>query len=1011
MKLIVNGNTTIAVSTYDERAIPKTAGFRWNPDTKKWYTTDPVVAMRLSQYADSQTLQAIQALGADKIQKIEASRAATVENFEPPKPEGLEYMPFQKAGIAYGKDRANVLFGDEMGLGKGCVENTPVLTPNGWIEIGKLCVGDIVIGGSTGKSAQVTGVYPQGVKNVFRFLFDDNTSVVVDEDHLWNVRDDNDYRRKSGCWRTLSTRDLLKTNLNCSGFPRWEIPFVPPVEFSSKDKLPVDPYLLGVLLGNGNLLSSPKISTIHSEQIDLIRDLIPSGLTIKDAPFSDPNIYGITGKRSGGHCKNQLTEGLKAIGVWGKRDFEKLIPEQYLYTSSANRLALLQGLLDTDGTTKDARVRFSSCSEKMANQVIWIVRSLGGWASKSIVEPRLPRSPLPNYFVCVQLPEGMHAFRLQYHLDRTRVRKRRAVRKIISIEPCGQAKTVCISVDDPCQLYVVNDFIVTHNTIQAIGLINCDESLIKILIVCPASLRINWKRELTKWLVRSMSISIANGSIEDTQIVIINYDLLKKHKGTLLATKFDLVILDESHYIKNQKAQRTKLALEIAKNCRRRFFLTGTPILNRPKEIFTTISLLCPEPFSWKGKLSFFGFAKRYCAAVQTKYGWDFDGASHLDELQEKLRIACMVRRLKKDVLTELPAKRRAVLELPANGCRGQVEIERRAFQAYSERRSELQSQVDLALANEDENSYKNAVEELRSSAQIFFTEISKLRHETAVAKMPAVIAYIEDALEGIDKLVVFAHHHDVIDGICEAMNAKEKIAVRVDGRMDARDRQISIDSFQTDPKVKVFVGSITAAGVGITLTAASNVIFAELDWVPGNVSQAEDRLHRIGQTESVNIVHLVLEDSIDAIMAQTIVSKQEVIDMALDKKSVANPEVEDGILAAVSQAMVSVDATKQTQEDKDWENTKYLKSMGKEPVEIDPELADAVHAALRLLSGVCDGARVLDDCGFNKFDSVIGKAIAKNISLSFTQVMLGKKILKKYHRQIPADLYSRIYK
>jgi SWI/SNF-related matrix-associated actin-dependent regulator 1 of chromatin subfamily A len=253
-----------------------------------------------------------------------------------------------------------------------------------------------------------------------------------------------------------------------------------------------------------------------------------------------------------------------------------------------------------------------------------------------------------------------------------------------------------------------------------------------------------------------------------------------------------------------------------------------------------------------------------------------------------------MVRRLKKDVLLDLPAKRRQIIDLPANGAETAVQAEKAAFRAHEEKINALKK-----LAREAKKTglaeYKAAVQALRDGRAVAFGEISKYRHETAIAKIPAVIEHVTEMLESVEKIIVFAHHHDVIDALMAAFGAQ---AVHLTGQDSQESRQAAVDRFQADPSCHIFVGSITAAGVGITLTAASTVIFAELDWVPGNLSQAEDRAHRIGQTDSVLVQHLVLDGSLDANMARTLVRKQEIISSALDADDAEIEEEEEGIAA-----------------------------------------------------------------------------------------------------------------
>ena len=430
-------------------------------------------------------------------------------------------------------------------------------------------------------------------------------------------------------------------------------------------------------------------------------------------------------------------------------------------------------------------------------------------------------------------------------------------------------------------------------TIQAIGVINLNPKIQNVLILCPASLKINWKREMESWLVKDFTINIVDAKRQFPQplgpsIFIINFDILKKFSKELREQHYDVMVVDECHYLKNAKTQRAKQIFGNRRGglpaiaAKKKLFLTGTPIVNRPSELFAIANFLAPDTFG-----NFWGFMKRYANATRGTYGWDMSGASNLEELQQKLRASIMVRRLKKDVLTELPPKIRQVIELPANGISSAVRNETQLRKTQTSKIRQLKIKVQTAKKNKDENGYRQAMKDLRQGYLFTFSEMARARHDTAIAKTPTVIAHTLEVLneDPEKKVVVFGHHHDVIDGIAQGMHDEGIQSITLTGRESQKEKQNAIDTFQTDPRCKVFIGSIQAAGVGLTLTESSHVIFAELDWVPGNVSQAEDRCHRIGQTDSVLIQHLVLEGSIDAQMARKVIFKQEVIDKALDIK------------------------------------------------------------------------------------------------------------------------------
>jgi SWI/SNF-related matrix-associated actin-dependent regulator 1 of chromatin subfamily A len=408
-------------------------------------------------------------------------------------------------------------------------------------------------------------------------------------------------------------------------------------------------------------------------------------------------------------------------------------------------------------------------------------------------------------------------------------------------------------------------------TIEALGLINADESAQRVLIVCPASLKLNWQRECETWLVNRGPVGVAGKKFpEDSNVVIINYDILRKWKKHLRG-KWDVLIADECHYVKNKEAKRSKALYSL--KAKRKVFLTGTPILNRPIELWAIVNTLAPEEFD-----QFWNFAKRYCKPTKCRYGWDFKGVANLDELHYRLRGTIMVRRTKAEVLPELPPKRRQVIELASDHITKLIAVETGAWEEHQRRLRELRSK-----SREGGQETEAELAALRAGINAAFGELAKIRQSTALAKVPLVIEHIKNVIDDAGKLVIFAHHRSVIAELAEPFGDE---AVTLTGSDSIKARQAAVDRFQEDPTCKLFIGSITAAGFGLTLTASSHVLFAELDWVPAHMTQAEDRTHRIGQKDSVLVQHLVLQDSLDARMVGTLIKKQRVIDQVVDGSS-----------------------------------------------------------------------------------------------------------------------------
>lgn len=347
-----------------------------------------------------------------------------------------------------------------------------------------------------------------------------------------------------------------------------------------------------------------------------------------------------------------------------------------------------------------------------------------------------------------------------------------------------------------------------------------------------------------------------------------------------LKRPWDLAIFDEAHALKNPDSKRSQAVLGehgLFHRSRRTLSLTGTPIENYPKEIWSLAATICPSKFG-----DWWAFAKRYCGLHLESHGgrrvWVATGSSHLSELQQRLRTSFMVRRLKQDVLKELPPKRRQLVVLGDQQVDWSKHPEFRRWKTLYEHDYEAAlARVEAAKTQEE---YKREIKKLEEFVGVAFTEMSDFRHKTALIKLPLCLKYIDDMLaSGLDSVVIFAHHKDVLEKIYAHY---ETDAVLLYGDTPMEDRIPIVQEFQDGPK-RIFVGGLKAAGIGITLTKASTAVFVEIDWVPATLSQAEDRLCRIGQKKMVHVIHLVLNNTLDVNMSQRVIAKQEVIDRALD--------------------------------------------------------------------------------------------------------------------------------
>jgi phosphate starvation-inducible PhoH-like protein len=354
-----------------------------------------------------------------------------------------------------------------------------VLTPSGWQAIGSLGVGDLVIG-SDGRPTPVLGVYPQGRRKVFRLSSQDGAATVCCAEHLWTVRTPDDRRR--GTHRVLRTDEMMG-RLRQNHQHRFELPVLSaPVEFEPQD-VPLDPYALGLLLGDGCLTgkTTPSFTTVDEELVVALESRLP-GIELQPKNDVDYVLRHVEGHRGGVIVANPVTVALRKLGLAGTRSTTKFVPDPYLRNSSAVRLGVLQGLLDSDGgpvvqRARTCRIQYTTCSARLRDDVVFLVCSLGGvayWRDR----PAAGRAPgraqgglvhhrSDAFTLDIRLPVGVEPFRLTRKRDRYRMHGGgRPTRFVESIAPAGEAETVCIQVAAADSLYVTDDFLVTHNTLN-----------------------------------------------------------------------------------------------------------------------------------------------------------------------------------------------------------------------------------------------------------------------------------------------------------------------------------------------------------------------------------------------------------------------------------------------------------------------------------------------------------------------------------------------------------------
>jgi SWI/SNF-related matrix-associated actin-dependent regulator 1 of chromatin subfamily A len=399
----------------------------------------------------------------------------------------------------------------------------------------------------------------------------------------------------------------------------------------------------------------------------------------------------------------------------------------------------------------------------------------------------------------------------------------------------------------------------------------------KILIICPASLKINWQREIENYTDRSVYIAEGKKFSTESDFVIVNYDILKNFhdikdlsNSLLLKSQFELVILDEAHMVSNAQAQRTKIINNFVKNIRRVWLLTGTPMTSRPMNYYNLLSIIeSPVAQNWMA------YAIRYCQGYQFKAGnrkvWNVQGASNLEELRERTSKQ-ILRRLKEEVL-DLPEKIITPVYL------------RTSSKEYKDLMGEYYEWLD----NRKEES---------GSLTVQFSKLMKVRKVIANEKVRQTIEFAENIIEQGKKVIIFTNFTDTLQLI---HNHFGKQSVYLDGSCNKVQRQYAVDQFQDNEKIKVFVGNLKAAGVGLTLTAAEVVIMNDLSFVPAEHAQAEDRAYRYGQKNNVLVYYPIFENTIEGAIYDILNKKKKIIGTVMGDEVSDSVDVVEEILNLIN--------------------------------------------------------------------------------------------------------------
>ncbi len=764
-----------------------------------------------------------------------------IPSIEPPAAVASTLRDYQRRGLDFLDYLRSFRFGgilaDEMGLGKAAPLSTRVLTPAGWRRFGDLQLGDPIMNAQGGVS-RVTGIFPQGKLEGFRVMFSDGASTLCSDDHLWLVNSPLRTSRGNPP-RVMTLREIRERLHDAAGNARHFIPVAQPMHFGHDEALPIPPYLLGCLLGDGGFShGGARLSTADEELLEECRALLPTGTDPE--PLSG-YAYAIRPRRT--------SEGFN-----GAYDIKAaFVPESYRLAGVSDRLALLQGLMDTGGcvSEEDNHVEFTSVSEKLAEAVVYLVRSLGGVA-------RL-HAEAPAYRVAIVMPAQYNPFRLSRKAEVYRGRVKYApVRAIVDVIPAGEYEMQCIAVDSPDHLYVTDDFIVTHNTLQVVAQLLHRKEVdgpAPSLVIAPTSVTHTWENEIARFAPDLRTLRLQSGAerasryaqLENYDVIITSYALARLDAEQLERFNFRTLILDEAQNAKNPSSQIAKVVRNL--RAEHRLALTGTPVENSLRDLWSIFAFV--EPGLLGSEAS---FRRRFENPIAE------GDAAAAHQLRSRLE-PFVLRRTKEDVARELPERTEQVIEcdlspLQRRLYRGIAEAARRDVIAHIDGEGGIEGATVHVLA---------ALTRLRQvCAHPGLIVPEYVDEPEASGKFDAFVETVEEVLSGGHKVLVFSAFASMLKIMRGALQKRDVPLGYLDGSTKDRDRQAEVERFMSPGGPPVFLCSLKAGGVGLTLTAADYVILYDPWWNPAVERQAIDRTHRIGQTRPVTAYRMVTAGSVE---------------------------------------------------------------------------------------------------------------------------------------------------
>ncbi len=730
------------------------------------------------------------------------------------------------------------------GLGKAQPVDEPVLTPTGWKPIGELAVGDDVVS-ADGRPTRIIGVFPQGERPLVEVAFNDGSTTRCDEDHLWTVATDADVFQERP-WRTTTARELAASVREPNGRLRWRIPMAEAIQHPTAD-LPIDPYVMGVLLGDGSFRKpgGPSFTTIDPEIVTEVKNRLPAGMRVTEYDRrGEVAAYRLVVEGMTNWNKtNPFLAATKTWGLHGLLAYQKFIPAEYSTGDPVQRLDLLRGLMDTDGfVARDGTIQFNSSSPELAAGVMALVQSLGGTARRASKVPTYThkgkrRFGREHFTVTVRLPNGCVPFALPRKVARCRDRYYAPLRKIASVTPVGSSEAVCIAVEHPSHLYITRDYLVTHNTVMQLETVRLTlaQSGGKYgLIVCPLGVRQEFVHDAVM-LGAIVRFVRTPAEMDGPGIYLTNYESVRD--GKLDPNLFDAVSLDEAAVLRSFGSKTYQSFLTLFDEVPYRFVATATPSPNRYKELIHYAGFL--------GVMDTGNALTRFFQRDSTQ-------ANNLTLYPHK-----------RDEFHLWLNTWAAFLQSPADiGCDATGYVLPPLDVEYHE------VEVDHTLAAVDRDGQGH----LFRGGALGVSDAAREKRDTLPGRI-AELTHIVDsyaAADPTDQLVIWCDLNVEQDAIEAALTERGLTFSSVHGGLSPDEAEARIVAWKAR-ETYALVGKPVMLGQGLTLQQANKAIFIGVTYKFNDLIQACHRIQRFGQTRPcrVHIVHAESEREVVRILRE----------------------------------------------------------------------------------------------------------------------------------------------